>query len=225
MSGGRHVSHPAPAASLHNFPWLDAAAMASMPEVYPWAYPVDAGYVTAWPNTIENPDPLLDWPYMYDPYTMDQGPIIVEGPAPGYAVGSLIPESLSQAGEQLGQGISRAWSGVSQAVGQGLEGLRQAAGDIPGLGIPSRIERKVTDVGDKTAQAADTVKVQANAVGDDARRTMAMMQASMVAANKNLEDASRKAQATADAIKYVALGVGGLATVALLFHIIKQSTE
>lgn len=189
-----------------------------------WFYPTDAGHVAAWPLTIENPNPILDWPLPYDPSVVAApqivgAPELVYGsPPPLEHVGdlrSMIPEPLWHAGEGLGQ-----------AIGHGFEGLGQAFGGLPQqLGAPSRIERKVSDVGDKTADAADAVKLQANQVGDDARRTMAMMQATMVSANRHMEETSKKTQDTAEMVKYVVAGIGALATVAILFHIIKQSSE
>ncbi len=181
-----------------------------------WFYPEDAGHVSAWPLTIENPNPILDWPLPYDPSVVGAPEVIYGSPPPLDHVGdlrSVIPQPLWQAGEGLGQ-----------AIGHGLEGLSQAFSGLPQqLGAPSRIERKVVDVGDKTADAAETVKTQANQVGDDARRTMAMMQATMIAANRHMEETSKKTQATAETIKYVVAGLGALATVAILFHIIKSA--
>lgn len=194
--------------------------MADAAAIYPWAYPLDMGWVSAWPSTIENPDPMLDWPLPYDPSIVG-APVLVEGSPPpidGYMTGdiaSMIPSPIRQAGTALGQ-----------TIGQGFQGLGEALGTVPStFGAPSRIERKLSDTTDKTSQAADTVKTQANQVGDDARRTMAVFQASMISGNQHIEETSRKVQQTADAIKYVVFGIGALTTVALIFHIVKQSTE
>lgn len=185
-----------------------------------WFYPEDQGYVSAWPLTTENPNPILDWPLPYDPSIVAApdivgAPELVYGSPPPYVgdLRSAIPQPLWQAGEGLGQ-----------AIGHGLEGLSQAFSGLPQqFGTPSRIERKVSDVGDRTADAADTVKTQANQVGDDARRTMAMMQATMIAANRHMEETSKKTQATAETIKYVVAGIGALTTVAIIFYIIKSA--
>lgn len=193
-----------------------------------WSYPEDAGYVTPWPGAVENPDPMLGWPTMYDPYAIDMlqppavpsplPPGVISGCAPGpsqYQTGdlrSVVPQSWWTPFQHAGQE-------ATEALGHGLEGLGEAFGAIPQtLATPGHIEKKAGD-------AADAVKTQATQVGDDARRTMQMMQASMVNANRHLEETSKSAQSTAEAIKYVALGVGALATIALLFHIVKQSTE
>lgn len=59
----------------------------------------------------------------------------------------------------------------------------------------------------KANLASDTVTQQANAVSDDARHAIA------------------SAEEAAKVVKYVAFGIGGLAAVALVFHIIKTATD
>ena len=81
----------------------------------------------------------------------------------------------------------------------------------------------VQHTADKASSAADTIEKQANQFGDDSRRTLLMAQASIISANKQLEETSQHVQSTAKTVKYVVIGIGGLAGVALLFHILRES--
>jgi hypothetical protein len=72
---------------------------------------------------------------------------------------------------------------------------------------PASISQKADQALAKANHASDTVTQQANQVSDDARSAIA------------------DAKEAAKVVKYVAFGIGGLAAVALVFHIIKTATD
>ena len=67
--------------------------------------------------------------------------------------------------------------------------------------------------------AAETVRTQASSVGDQAKRTLGTAES----AQKQIARAAKETADTMKAVKFVAMGIGALATVALLVHILKET--
>ncbi len=252
MMGPQLIHGPVPYPWIDPADWVDPTAFDDT-WAYPWAYPVDAGVMEGWEGAITNPQEV-EWPVHYDPTVppppapgfYSYGPHHYTG-APQFApLQSLQSDPLRQAGTDvsnllhraygtaqdlahtLGQGIAHA-PGISQIAAQAAQvpravqhGLEQA-GTYAQQGAQSAFG--VLTASDKISSTADTVANQANQIGDDARRTLAVTQASIVDASKHIEDTAKQTQSTAKTIEYVVLGIGALATVAILFHIIKQSSE
>jgi hypothetical protein len=175
---------------------IDPAPFAD-PNAYPWAYPVDAGWVSAWPFATENPNPT-EWPVHYDPTMMGRYPANY----PGFVAAGNLSDLVQQA------------YGGAQSLGQGLMHAPGLVQVIPGLApSPSQSSGSLSD---RASGAADAVRTQANQVGDDARRTMSDV-------SRHTEDTAKQVQTTAKTIQYVVLGVGVLGAVAILFHLIQQS--
>jgi hypothetical protein len=152
------------------------------------------------------------WPLPYDPSQA----VLIEGPIGSYPDDSFVGAStptldqtlaqLQQWGQQIGQGIAQWPTAVATPI------------------VAPIAQRKADEVGDKAMAAADTLKAQATDVGEQAKRTLAVAQAQMLAASRDVRETSQHTRATADVAKYVLLGVGGLAAAALLVTIIKQAT-
>lgn len=216
-----HPSHVVP--NAYGFPYM-APEQFDDEWTYPWAYPVDAGQISPWEFAHTNPN-AMEWPVHYDPNSMGHYPAGHDSYLPHHYTGAPpsadAPDWLHKAysaaqdaAQAIGQGFSH-MPGLGQALGQGIA---RAPSISSVFGGPAAALSRAADVGDKASTAADTVKLQANQVGDDARRTLANV-------NQHVEDAARQAQETGKTVQYVVIGVGALAAVAILFHIVKQSTE
>jgi len=175
---------------------------------HPWAYPADAGFMSTWPeaDTGENPSPNLGWPTMYEPHHVHEmhfGPHHVMAT---HAAGA--GDWLSQVSDAAKDMESRA----RQKAAQAYQAARQA---IPNIQMPEVSQLPAfPNLGDITKP-----------LSDEGKRTLAMAQAGIADANRHVEDTSKAAQDAAQAVKYVAIGVGALLTVSLLFHIVKQASE
>jgi len=193
-------------------------------EGYPWAYPTDAGFESSWPalDVVENPLGDLFWPTLYDPRVTRH----VHYPA--HVAGATAPQTPAEWLRSGGVSYpSMPWLqkayGTVQDVGQKFAQAVQSA--TPSLVPGALTQSGIPDAASKASDAADAMRRQANVLGDEGRRTMAIAQASLADANRQIEDTAKQAQAAAEAVKYVVIGVGALTTIALLFHIVKQASE